>query len=145
MDTQTDLKQLDLIKKNTKLVIEKLGPLSGIDFGLNRESVEWIEGFIERQRAREDFDLEESAGLVDVIGSFLGEAIIANGGGEWRGSETHGLGIAFPDGNFCYPFNKVNKAFREGLDGGDSILSFYDFTVNLIAKGRFWEETSSAD
>ena len=140
MDSQNELTQLELIKKNAQLVIERLGPLSKIDFGFNRESVEWIEGFIERQRARVDFDLEGSSALVDILGSFLGEAIIANGGGAWRGSETHGLGVTFPDGNSCYPFNKVHKAFRDGLEGGDSILSFYDLTVDLISKGQFWED-----
>jgi hypothetical protein len=133
--------QIELIKKNANLVIEQFGPLTEIDFGLNRDSVEWVEGFIERQRAREDFDLNNSDRLIDVLGSFLGECIIANAGGEWRVSETHGLGVGFPDGNFCYPFNKVSKMFRYGLAGGDSILSFYDTTVNFIAKGRFWEET----
>jgi len=132
--------QIESIKKNADLVIKQFSPLSGIEFGLNRDSVEWVEGFIERQRAREDFDLKNSERLIDVLGSFLGECIIANSGGEWRESETHGLGVGFPDGNFCYPFNKVGKMFRNGLAGGDSILGFYDTTVDFIAKGRFWEE-----
>ena len=143
MDSQILLDQIDLIKKNAQLVIETFDPLSGIDFGLNRESVEWIEGFIERQRAREDFDLDNSGRLVDVLGSFLGESIIANAGGEWGVSEAHGLGVSFGEGSFCFPFNKVKKAFRDGLEGGDSILWFYDLNVDLISDGRFWEKPSS--
>ena len=134
--------QYESIKKNAGLVIKQFAPLSGIEFGLNRDSVEWVEGFIERQRAREDFDLNKSARLIDVLGSF-GECIIANTGGEWLASETYGLGVTFPDGSVCYPFNKMGKMFRDGLAGGDTILSFYDTTVNFIAKGRFREEGSS--
>src|SRR5687768_11229557 len=103
--------QIEAIRKNADLVIKQFAPLSGIDFGLNRESVEWVEGFIERQRAREDFDLNNSERLIDVLGSFLGECIIANAGGEWRVSETHGLGVTFPDGNVSYPFSKMDKMF----------------------------------
>lgn len=135
--------QFESIKKNAELVIKQFAPLSEIQFGLNRDSVEWVEGFIERQRAREDFDLNNSERLIDVLGSFLGECIIANTGGEWGASETYGLGVTFPDGNVCYPFNKMGKIFRHGLAGGDSILSFYDTTVDFIAKGRFSELTSS--
>lgn len=134
--------QFEPIKKNADLVIKQFAPLSGINFGLNRDSVEWVEGFIERQRAREDFDLNKSERLIDVLGSFLGECIIANAGGEWRASEAGGLGVAFPDGNCSYPFNKMGKMFRYGLAGGDSILSFYDTTVNFIATGRFRQATS---
>jgi hypothetical protein len=131
-----------MIRKNTELVIEKFGPSSGINFGLNRESVEWIESYIERERARVDFDLDEDADdLVGGLGSFLGECIIAKAGGEWRLSETQGLGIAFPGGNFCYPFNKVRKVFRDGVES-DSLLSFYDLNVDLVSKGSFWRESS---
>ena len=49
-------KLLHQVQSNVDLVISQLGPLSGIDFGLNRESVAWIDGFIERQRSRPDFD-----------------------------------------------------------------------------------------
>lgn len=128
--------QVDLIKKNAQLVIEQLGPLSGIDFGLNRDSVEWVEGFIERQRAREDFDADNAGKLANVLGSFLGECIIANAGGEWQLSNPHGSAIAFEEVEGCaYPFTKVEKLFRNGLEGGDSILSFYD-TAQLLAQGK---------
>jgi hypothetical protein len=38
------------IKANAELVIPELRPLSGIDFGYNRESEEWLEGYIKRWR-----------------------------------------------------------------------------------------------
>jgi hypothetical protein len=116
---ESENNQIELIRKNASLAMETLGPTSGIDFGLNRESVEWVEGFIERQRAREDFDLEAASRLVDVLGSFLGECIIANAGGGWRCDQENGWGIVFSEGNEAYPFNKVRKAFQNGLAGGE--------------------------
>ena len=128
--------QVELIKKNAELVIGQLGPLSGIEFGLNRASVEWVEGFIERQRTREDFDPEAGSSLESVLGSFLGECIIANAGGEWQSSDLYGWGIAFSADDWAFPFAKVEKAFRNGVEGGDSILSFYDTTVHFLATGK---------
>jgi hypothetical protein len=127
--------QVELIKKNAELVIKQLGPLSGIEFGLNRASVEWVEGFIERQRAREDFD-PDAGNLDSVLGSFLGECIIANARGEWQSSDLYGWGIAFSGDDWAFPFAKVEKAFRNGVAGGDSILSFYDTTVDFLATGK---------
>ena len=60
------------IKKNAQLVIDRLGQLSDVNFGLNRESVAWVECFIERQRARPDFDSTAVNNLVNTIGPFLG-------------------------------------------------------------------------
>src|SRR4051794_35451506 len=76
------------IKENVRLVIEQLGPVSGLDFGLNRHSIEWVEGFIERQRTRADFDRDCVDGLVNTLGSFLGECIATESGGSWQWSEA---------------------------------------------------------
>ena len=125
------------IRANVRLVIRELGPLSGIEFGLNRESVEWVEGFIERQRGRPDFDENSVDGLVSTLGSFLGECIAADTGGTWRWSEEQqSLGVAFPAGGMAFPFAKVRKLYLHGLEAGESISSFYDIAVNYLAKGK---------
>jgi hypothetical protein len=36
------------IKANAELVLKQLGPLSGIDFGYNAQSVAWVDGFMEK-------------------------------------------------------------------------------------------------
>lgn len=127
------------IRANAAFAISKLGPLSDVEeFGLNKQSVAWIEEFIERQRRRsEAYDGENR--LVDVIGSFLGEAIIADAGGEWTMTPEGGLGVVFDSGAAAYPFNKVAKQFRDGVDAGESILSFYDFSIKKAAAGEFGE------
>lgn len=131
--------ELDLIKQNASLAIREIGPLSGIDFGLNRESVEWVEGYIERLRSHEDFGSNPTGHLVSVLGSFLGECIIAKAGGEWHFDDEHGWGIVFPNGDRANPINKVRSAFIGGVAGGDSILSFYDISVDYVSKGKLSE------
>ncbi|SDR21064.1 hypothetical protein [Thermostaphylospora chromogena] len=136
------------IKENTRLVIDRLGPLSGLDFGLNRDSVAWVDGFIERQRERPEFDPENIDGLVNVIGSFLGECIVSATGGRWECSEEHGWGVRLGEEGIVFPFVKVRKQFTNGIAGGDSILSFYNITVTYLATGRLRRrsaETSRTD
>jgi hypothetical protein len=128
---------VELIKKNAQLVVDRLGRLNDVNFGLNRESVAWVEGFIERQRARPGFDSTTVNNLVNTLGSFLGECIIANAGGSWRWSdEDQTWSVAFSDNSHASPFVKVRKLFANGLEGGESILSFYDVTIGHLSKAQ---------
>jgi hypothetical protein len=124
------------IQENAKLAIEQLGPLSGLGerFGYNLESVEWVEGYIERMRKHPDFGPDPKPVLISVLGSYLGECVIRIYGGQWRLNEELGWGVWLSDGNMVFPFNKVQKLFKNGLEGGDSILSF----VRII--GHFQKE-----
>jgi len=86
------------------------------------DSVKFIEGFIERNKS--SFDKEESKGLINSLGSFLGQCIIENYGGQWQIDEDNGsVAIMFDENNKAYPFAKVSKQFNNGLE--DSIYSFY--------------------
>jgi hypothetical protein len=124
---------LQRLQANVQLVIAELGPTSGLDFGLNRESVKWVEGFIEGQRARPDFDAASPNRLVSVLGSFLGACIVAATNGNW--SHEDGVwGVRFANGNVAFPFAKVDKQFRNGLGAGDSIVAFYDGAVQYVAQ-----------
>jgi hypothetical protein len=117
----------EAILANSSLVIEMLGPLSGLgtQFGYNRDSVMWVEGFIERQRLRSDVEAEGRERMIQILGSFLGECIIHTYGGEWR--EADGTwGVFFDASNAVFPFSKVSKQFANGRERGDSILSMID-------------------
>lgn len=75
-------------------------------------------------------------GLTTSIGSFLGECIIANYGGQWRESEGS-WGVFFSERNdrsAAFPFNKVRKQLLNGAD--DSILSFYDVIPIVFDKSH---------
>ena len=118
------------IKANAELVIAQMRPLSGFAFGYNAQSVAWLDGYIERQRAREDRCPEREAGLVNVFGSYLGECIIRCYGGQWENQDGEWR-VKFDDGNAAYPFAKVQKQFEFGAE--DSIRSFYEVIPVLFA------------
>ena len=117
------------ISANAELVVGQLRQASGMeDFGYNAESVAWLDGFIERQRARPGFDEEAARGLTQTLGSFLGECVIRCYGGEWREQEGT-WAVAFDGGNAVFPFNKVRKQFDNGAE--DSVGSWFE-TIPII-------------
>jgi hypothetical protein len=123
------------IYENAARVIENCGPLSGLgaSFGYNRESVVWLDGYIERLRASGEVSSKEQITNLSVaFGCFLGECIRAGHGGEWRQHEL-AWGVFFPDGQGAFPFSKVRKQLEDGHADGDSILSFYDILPRLLA------------
>ncbi|HZS07856.1 MAG TPA: hypothetical protein VFD58_23685 [Blastocatellia bacterium] len=134
------------IRENAAIVIAELGPLSDVrEFGFNRDSVVWVEGFIERQRVRPEYDATAVASLTGVLGSFLGECLIAAAGGAWHWSEAQqAWSVAFPNATQAFPFAKVHKLFENGLEGGDSIVSFYDIAVEYLATGRLTDGSSGS-
>lgn len=115
---------LEDIKANAEMVVRELRPISGIDFGYTRESVEWLEGYIERLRnsgAFESAEMKEKG--ISVFGSFLGECIVRCYGGTWQQHEGTWC-VAFSGSDLAFPFAKVAKQIDYGL--GDSIRSFFD-------------------
>ncbi|TDC05737.1 hypothetical protein E1267_18720 [Nonomuraea longispora] len=134
-----EAEELRKIEANVNLAIEQLAPLSDVDFGLNAESVEWVDGFIERQRARPGFDPEQIDGLVGALGSFLGACLVAATGGRWHRPDDEAWGVLLPDGSTAFPFTKVRKQFRAGMEGGESISGFYRVAVGYLATGKMRE------
>lgn len=135
-----DAELLDRIRANAALVVSEFGPLSGFEFGLDEKSVAWVEGFLERQRAGG----QPAERFVSVLGSYLGEAIIAATGGSWTQDAEGNLGVAFASGDMAYPFAKVAKQLDAGLEGGDSILGFYKLSVDHVATGKLRKTAKGA-
>lgn len=133
--------RLAMIRGNAALVLDELGPISGLQpFDFGPQSVAWVDGYIERQRQRMD-DPAAVASLVSVLGSYLGEAVIKAAGGAWAVHERDEIGVRFETGDWCFPFSKVAKQFACGTaeGGGESILSFYNVSVGFIAGGAAGE------
>jgi hypothetical protein len=125
----------ETIRANARLAIETFRSSSdlGKRFGYDRESIEHVERFIEQERSRQDVTSESVARLVQVIGSYLGECVIDKYGGLWR--ESGGAwGVFFDESNAVFPFQKVRKQFEDGVDGGHSILSFFDLTGLVVLR-----------
>jgi hypothetical protein len=130
--------RLETIRANAVLVVREMADLSGAAHGFTSEGVAWIAGFIERQRL--EITPDTSRGLVNVLGCYLGEAIIAAvPGADWAEDETGVLGVAFPNGDMAFPFTKVEKQLADGLQSGESVLSFYNMSVNYVAAGKLGE------
>ena len=138
-----DDQRLAGIKANVEFAIAEFGKLSDVPFALDKSSVTWVEGYIERMRLR--LTEPPAGGLVSVIGSFLGQAIIAASDGQWDEDPERGIGIKFARGDWCFPFAKVKKQFAEGLDGGESILGFYNIAVEYVAKGKLRNSDDTAE
>jgi hypothetical protein len=125
--------ELAALRANSELAITTFKDRSGIDFGLDRDSVAWMEGFIDRQRTVEP---SPSPMITAVLGSHLGHSIIAAAGGTWARDEVGQVGVRFDNGDWCYPFAKVAKQIESGAGVGEGILSFYDVSVEYLATGR---------
>ncbi|HMU46931.1 MAG TPA: hypothetical protein PKC72_11210 [Chitinophagaceae bacterium] len=106
--------------KELEDLAEKVKNQLNLDY--DTKSVKYIEEFIERQR--NNFDSEQSQGLVNSIGSFVGQCIIKNYGGHWQvDPDTQAACITLDDNNKIFPFAKTAKQFENGLE--DSVYSFY--------------------
>ena len=128
-----DAQRLEMIHANARFAVEEFGSVSGMDFGYDAASVAWTEGFIERQRGK----LDPEGGIVSVLGSYLGEAIIAAvPGARWEDATDGAPGILFATGDMAFPFAKVAKQFADGLEAGESIVSFYNIAINYVAAGK---------
>jgi hypothetical protein len=106
------------IRANAEMVVEQFGGSSGLDpFGFDAPSVQWVDGFIERQRVREDVGPEFAGKMVSVLGSYLGECIIRSYGGKWSVGEE-GWRVELDEKNAVFPFAKVEKQFKNGAEDG---------------------------
>jgi hypothetical protein len=125
-------KELAGIRANADLVVEKLGPSSDVEpFGFDEASLEWLDGFIERQREREDATPVFVDRMINILGSYLGECIIRSYGGRWsRGEE--GWRVELDAKNAAFPFAKVRKQFENGEE--DSVYSFFTL-IPLVFPG----------
>jgi hypothetical protein len=127
----------ETIRSNAQLVIDTFRSRSdlGERFGYNRESVAWVERFIEGERLRSDLSTDALTKLIQIIASYLGECVIHNYGGEWRYSEGT-WGVFFDDLNAVFPFNTVQKQFEHGIDGGKSIVTFFDLIGPIVLRRK---------
>lgn len=120
---------------------------SQLNLNYDLHSVKFIEEFIERQR--NNFDSEQRKGLINSIGSFLGQCIIINYGGHWQvDQDTQTMCIAFDDKNNIFPFAKTAKQFENGIE--DSVYSFYTiiptvFKISPLIKSKEGDYPQSQD
>lgn len=133
--------RLENIRANAELVARELSHATGEKVSFDQDSVGRVETFIESQRAEAP---DTARQLVNVLGCYLGEAVIeAVPGALWgEDKESGALCVVFPNGDMAFPFYKVAKQIDEGLENGESILSFYNISVKYVAAGKLGEASS---
>lgn len=112
-----------------------------VTLSYDEQSLEYLDGYILRNRniIREKTG-GKCTGSVNMIGSFLGECVIANYGGQWKQSANGDWGVRFENNSIAFPFTKVHKAFTE--DGvSESIASFYKIS-KLFQEGKIGKSKS---
>ena len=78
------------IRKNAEMVVEQMAQVCGFDFGYDARSVEWLDGYIERQRNREGIDQDFIHRLVNARRPQPGISTLRHEGHwPWQPSATH--------------------------------------------------------
>lgn len=131
-DAELSCEQTEAITSNVRLMTEAFTELAGGSLPPSRAGVVFLDGFIGRQRGRDDKALHDK--LADMAACYLGEALIAEVGGRWVQTSDHGLGVELAPKVMVFPFAKASKHLANG--GGDSVLSFFDISVMLAVEHR---------
>ena len=119
---------LNSIRQNVEYVKTQLSEQVGVTLDLNSESIEWIDGYINRYGVKL-YAIKKGDGMVHMFGSFLGETIINVYGGEWHLNKDK-LGIKFDNNSWAFPFAKTYKQFENGPE--DSIYSFFKMVPRFL-------------
>lgn len=120
------MEEVDQIRKLAEQVRDSTRKHFQTELNYDEESIRWLDRFIEQMRS-----MPEDQWPIGPIGSFLGECIIRNFGGQWvRGGGM--LGVAFDDRNVAFPYNKTAKQFTNGAEGGDAISGLYHTVSQLF-------------
>lgn len=124
---------LEMIRANADLAITTARERLGIELTFDRSGVEWLDGHLNRIRGR--LPASARAGVVNVMGSFLGECIVRSHGGAWI--EKPGTGW-FVEVRRRYQvsvnvFGKVEKQLAG--EEGESVLSIFDYALVLADDG----------
>lgn len=109
----------------------------GEAFGFDRDSLAWVEDYIESNRGT--FSEREVEAFIGLVGLYLGECVRQKYGGHWDQKDGK-WGIFFDNNAVAFPFAKAHKFVKEGLAGGQSITSFFEvLPVVLKRKTTRWK------
>jgi hypothetical protein len=127
--------QFQQVRANAAWVVENFGKQSGIEpFTHTAESLYYLDQFLDRQGAVVKASEASISKFVSMLGSYLGESIIAKYGGEWQES-PQGPAILIrtkTHAHWLQPFQKVHKRI---VNGGEDSLGYYftEFVPHVLA------------
>jgi len=120
--------QAAAIATNVALVQKQMATISHIDFNFSGESVEWLDSFIERNRAK-----PSTSKIHDVLSAYLGESIRIQYKCSWVVSNDD-IALRCPSELLLFPFTKIEKQFANGHE--DSIFAFFQAVPQLIKNAK---------
>lgn len=107
----------------------------GVELKYDKESIEWLDGYIER--IRPELKEDSYSGLATAFGAFVGETIIATHGGAWDYFEELGQwGVRFGEQSGAFPLSKVYKQLENGSGMGDSVLGLFNVLPAILKQNE---------
>lgn len=116
----------DQFKQYAQIHIDTTKQSLGVDLNFDEKSILALDNLI--QNAWPDQPPIQIDNVILLFGSFLGEAIIKNLGGQWVKVEQ-GWGIKIEDTTLMV-FTKVKKRFLNGIE--DSISYYYKGVKDML-------------
>ena len=116
------------VKQNAEHTIKMFERSHNMTLNYDEKSIKFVDDFINQSGYK--FDDKQKEQLINFLGSFLGECIRQNYGGNWELANAEPA-VKFDEKNAVFPFNKIRKQFENGQE--DSILSFYQ-VIPLVFK-----------
>ena len=86
------------------------------------DSIKWLASLIEFLR-KKPHEQQLKQNVLNSIGCFLGEALIARYGGDWVTTDDGAMAVRLPSQTVAFPFIKVSKHFKNG--DSDSIWAMF--------------------
>jgi hypothetical protein len=117
------------IEANAELVRTVAREKLDVDVGYDEAGVRWLDGYIDGQR---DAPPKIQDRLVSTLGSYLGECVRRQYGGQWVNDPEQGWAVAINENFSVYPFNKVQKQLTSA--DGESVLGFFTAIGPLLTR-----------
>jgi hypothetical protein len=122
-----------MIQANADLAVSTARERMGIDLTFDRAGVEWLDGHLNRLRGH--LSPSAQAGVVNVMGSFLGECMVRMHRGVWVEKPGSGWVVEVRRRYqvAANVFSKVEKQLA-GAEG-ESVLSLFEITPLVAETG----------
>jgi hypothetical protein len=122
----------EMIQANAELAVQSARERLGVSLSFDRAGVDWLDGHLNRLRGH--LSPEAQAGVVNVMGSFLGECIVRSHGGEWI--EKGGEWLVQVKRTYTVSANVFGKVEKQlARVEGESVLSLFDFAIEIAETG----------
>ena len=127
-----DLSPIEMIQRNAELVIQSTYQQFGVSLAYDGESVDWLDEHIEQLRDK-NYAADDTAMLINVLGSFYGECIRQQFGGEWTDYKGAFM-VKLENEQLVSPFSKVMKQFESGAASGESVAGYFATIPALLER-----------